>query len=101
MEFIREPTRTERWIVRIMPAENWWATYRDDDGTKFASRLAAWALVEQRAGRNDVERVVVGLDVSDAKTLELVDEMSNFHRYVYGLTYESLDLRETPHAEAA
>lgn len=61
-------------VVQIIPADGWYARYRDEEGGEFHVRLIAWALL--RSGK------VVGVDTDMAGVMQvLCDEVSNLIGY--------------------
>jgi hypothetical protein len=69
-------------IVAIVPADGWYAVYRNvpDEGPEFRSRLLCWALVEAQGG----ERSIVGVDTDPRGTVEIAAYANNFLRYEFG-----------------
>lgn len=59
-------------ILQIIPAGDWFAEFKADDGTKFYVPLVCWALVANG---------VLGMTAGDY--VEFCDELSNFSGYVH------------------
>ena len=69
-------------ILQIIPAGDWRAVYKDDDGTRYTNRIAAIALVKYRDQRIGYDLIGVGLS-SDGGPIDASDA-SNFDGYHYG-----------------
>ena len=67
-------------ILQIMPAEGWWATYKDTkSGEILWVKLVCWALVQGENKRYGPQ--VVGMDGPDF--ISECDDTSNFELYVF------------------
>lgn len=61
-------------IIQIIPAEGWFAKYRNDDGSVFYSPLVCFALVEEKNGHTFVR----GMDADSSGIIDFADEPQNF-----------------------
>jgi hypothetical protein len=73
---MNELNRSARKFVAIIPADRWFAQYRNEDGTIEKCRLIAWAL---RADGG-----IAGLDVDRTGLADDASSMANFAGYVHG-----------------
>lgn len=67
---------SDRKIIQIIPANNWYALYKQDDAPDEWVPLVAWAVVKQNG-----DDFVVGLDACEY--IDFCDETSNFLRYAH------------------
>jgi hypothetical protein len=88
-------------IVQIVPADGWYAEYRNDDGQRFHMRLVVWALVEGTEGIDRGVHEVRGLCCDADEGVDFADDVTNFIRYVHSNDLmDDLAVPATPTAAA-
>lgn len=75
-------TRPKRKILQVIPAEGWFAVYKENDGSESSVRLACWALVEE-TDDEFTDNVVVGMETGYDQSVDFADTAVNFVRYVH------------------
>lgn len=67
-------THDQRKIIQIIPAQDWYGMYEQEDGTMELDPIACWALVD-----DGQDRFVVGLAAADY--VDFCENTSNFRGY--------------------